>query len=58
MTYILLLILVPLDQTLFKRTTRVIRLLRSVTNKKLFFNSVIQIACLLEGTNVNLQERV
>jgi hypothetical protein len=58
MTYVLFLLFVPLDQTLLKGTARVIRLLRPVTNEKLLFNSVIQIAGLLEGTNVKLQERV
>ena len=58
MTYVLLLLFVPLDQALLKGTTRVIGLLRPVTNEKLFFNSVIQIAGLLEGTDVKLQERV
>ena len=49
---------IPLDQTLLERTTWIIRLLRSVTNEKLFFNGVVQIAGLLEGADVNLQESV
>jgi len=56
MTHILLLGLVPLDQTLIERTTRIIRLLGSVANQKFFFNGVVQIAGLLEGADVNLQE--
>ena len=54
MPYIVFLVFVPLDQTFFERTTRVIRLLGSVTNEKLFFNGVVQIAGLLEGADVNL----
>jgi len=50
----MLLVFAPLDQTLFKRATRVIRLLGSITNEKLFLNCVVQIAGLLEGADVNL----
>lgn len=55
-THIFLLGLVPLDQTLVERTTGIIRLLGSVTNQEFFFNGVVQVASLLEGTDVNLQE--
>ena len=47
-THIFLLGLVPLDQTLVERTTRIIRLLGSVTNQEFFFNGVVQVASLLE----------
>jgi len=54
----MLLAFAPLDQAFFERTAWIIRLLRSVTNEELFFNGVVQIAGLLEGADVNLQEGV
>lgn len=57
-TRILFLGFIPLNQSLLKGTTGVVRLLGSVTNEKLFFYSVIQIACLLKGTDINFQECV
>jgi len=54
----MLLAFVLLDQTLLERTTWIIRLLRSVTDEKFFFNGVVQIAGLLEGADVNLQKSV
>jgi hypothetical protein len=47
-----------LSQAFFEGATRIIRLLGSVANEKLFFNSVVQITGLLESTDVNFQERV
>ena len=57
-TYIVLLVLIPLNQALFEGATRVVRLLGSVADEEFFFNGIVQIAGLLEGADVDLQERV
>lgn len=57
-TYILLFVSIPLNQALLKRATGIVRLLGSVANEELFLDGIVQITGLLEGTDVNFQERV